>query len=332
MPRHRGDIGARGDAAVKGISTARRLSALALLSLAIAGSVAAGGISAGGFADAFRDALGTRAQGAAGLKSVAAYRVGLDLAAGRPSEGEVAEAAGRWLGSAGGEAGAGERPGAGGEAGGGRSSGGGGWPGRLADPVLHRFLIWCGVDLGMPIQFHVGYGDRDVDLILVPARGKPIGWENHRLGKFRVHEGGETGLDVEPIELIELLDRVHREGERVRYHYVIADYLCRVTGGELRGPKQIADFYQKMWATGVHEVREPTAIIIDNKGGMMAVEESVSFTPKPGFASVTLPTGEVMKAGEKWKGAAVMIFTLRDGKVTSVRGSIVGAGKITRAE
>jgi hypothetical protein len=105
-----------------------------------------------------------------------------------------------------------------------------------------------------------------------------------------------------------------------------------ITGGELRGPKQIADFYQKMWATGVHEVREPTAIIIDNKGGMMAVEESVSFTPKPGFASVTLPTGEVMKAGEKWKGAAVMIFTLRDGKVTSVRGSIVGAGKITRAE
>ena len=44
----------------------------------------------------------------------------------------------------------------------------------------------------------------------------------------------ETGLDVEPIELIELLDRIHHEGDRVRYHYVIADYLCRVTGGELR--------------------------------------------------------------------------------------------------
>jgi len=43
----------------------------------------------------------------------------------------------------------------------------------------------------------------------------------------------ETGLDVEPIELIELLDRIHREAGRVRYHYVIADYLCRVTGGEL---------------------------------------------------------------------------------------------------
>jgi len=44
----------------------------------------------------------------------------------------------------------------------------------------------------------------------------------------------EAGLDVKPVELIELLDRIHREGERVRYHYVIADYLCRVTGGELR--------------------------------------------------------------------------------------------------
>lgn len=48
----------------------------------------------------------------------------------------------------------------------------------------------------------------------------------------------ETGLVVEPLELIDLIDRIHSESEdkhgRVRYHYVIADYLCRVTGGELR--------------------------------------------------------------------------------------------------
>jgi ADP-ribose pyrophosphatase YjhB (NUDIX family) len=43
----------------------------------------------------------------------------------------------------------------------------------------------------------------------------------------------ETGLEVEPLELVELLDRIHREEGRVRYHYVIADYLCRVTGGTL---------------------------------------------------------------------------------------------------
>ncbi|MGC9223685.1 MAG: NUDIX hydrolase [Terracidiphilus sp.] len=55
----------------------------------------------------------------------------------------------------------------------------------------------------------------------------------------------ETGLIVEPLELVELIDRIVRESgresgcesgcesERVRYHYVIADYLCRVTGGKL---------------------------------------------------------------------------------------------------
>ena len=44
----------------------------------------------------------------------------------------------------------------------------------------------------------------------------------------------ETGLTVEPVELIELLDSIHREGDRIRYHYVIADYLCRVISGELQ--------------------------------------------------------------------------------------------------
>jgi predicted TIM-barrel fold metal-dependent hydrolase len=109
----------------------------------VAESVAAGGASAAGFAGAFRDALAARGRGAAGVKSVAAYRVGLDLAGERPAETEVAAAAAQWLGAQGN----------------GRTA-----PRRLADPVLHRFLIWCGVDLGLPVQFHVGYGDRDVDL------------------------------------------------------------------------------------------------------------------------------------------------------------------------
>ena len=50
----------------------------------------------------------------------------------------------------------------------------------------------------------------------------------------------ETGLIVEPVGLVELLDRIYREGERVRYHYVIADYLCRVAGGELRAGSDAA--------------------------------------------------------------------------------------------
>ena len=50
----------------------------------------------------------------------------------------------------------------------------------------------------------------------------------------------ETGLEVEPVELVELLDRIDREGGRVRYHYVIADYLCRVVGGSLKAASDAA--------------------------------------------------------------------------------------------
>lgn len=50
----------------------------------------------------------------------------------------------------------------------------------------------------------------------------------------------ETGLEVEPVELVELVDRIHREDDRVRYHYVIADYLCRVVGGTLRAASDAA--------------------------------------------------------------------------------------------
>ncbi len=44
----------------------------------------------------------------------------------------------------------------------------------------------------------------------------------------------ETGLLVEPVELIEILDRIHKVDDRIQFHYVIADYLCRVTGGALQ--------------------------------------------------------------------------------------------------
>jgi tetratricopeptide (TPR) repeat protein len=40
-------------------------------------------------------------------------------------------------------------------------------------------------------------GDRDGDLVLIPARGKPLCWENFRAGKYRIHEGAQTGLDVD---------------------------------------------------------------------------------------------------------------------------------------
>jgi hypothetical protein len=120
----------------------------------VAEDVAAAGVGADGFADAVRSALAARTaagpdgsgRGAAvGVKSIAAYRTGLDLSPARPSDAEVMAAAGRWL-----AAGAGR-------------TGGTGAP-RLAEQTLQRFLIWCGVELRLPVQFHAGYGDSDIDL------------------------------------------------------------------------------------------------------------------------------------------------------------------------
>jgi 8-oxo-dGTP diphosphatase len=52
----------------------------------------------------------------------------------------------------------------------------------------------------------------------------------------------ETGLDVEPRELVELLERIFRDDNgMVRYHYVLADYLCAVRGGELHPGSDVTE-------------------------------------------------------------------------------------------
>lgn len=43
----------------------------------------------------------------------------------------------------------------------------------------------------------------------------------------------ETGLDVEVGPMIETFDRIHRDAAgRVRYHFVIIDFVCRAAAGE----------------------------------------------------------------------------------------------------
>jgi uncharacterized protein len=75
---------------------------------------------------------------AAGFKSIAAYRCGLDFAPTRPGSAEVTAAAGRWLGAVDASASV-----------------------RLDDPVLIRHAIWAALDTGLPLQLHTGYGDAD---------------------------------------------------------------------------------------------------------------------------------------------------------------------------
>jgi len=52
----------------------------------------------------------------------------------------------------------------------------------------------------------------------------------------------ETGLIVEPGELLGVYDRVLRDTEhRVQYHYVLIDFLCRRVGGHLLAASDAAE-------------------------------------------------------------------------------------------
>lgn len=52
----------------------------------------------------------------------------------------------------------------------------------------------------------------------------------------------ETGLAVEPGELLGVFDRVLRDpSSRVQYHYVLIDFLCRRSAGELLAADDAAE-------------------------------------------------------------------------------------------
>jgi 8-oxo-dGTP diphosphatase len=52
----------------------------------------------------------------------------------------------------------------------------------------------------------------------------------------------ETGLTVEPGELLGVYERVTRDAaSRVHYHYVLIDFLCRPLDGELRASSDAAE-------------------------------------------------------------------------------------------
>ncbi|MFH8933295.1 amidohydrolase family protein [Streptomyces griseosporeus] len=103
----------------------------------VAEAVAARGVEPDAYGDAVRGAAeaAVRRPGVVAVKSVAAYRTGFDLDPRRPTPAMVTAAARHWL-----------------------TAGGG----RLADPVLQRHLLWTAVDLGLPLQLHVGFGDSDI--------------------------------------------------------------------------------------------------------------------------------------------------------------------------
>jgi predicted TIM-barrel fold metal-dependent hydrolase len=89
------------------------------------------------FASEFGAKLHDLSLSAVGAKSVLAYRGGFAQDLGKPTPSAVAEAARRWSG---------------------------GNHRRLNDVTLIAHGIHAALELGMPLQFHVGFGDRDLDL------------------------------------------------------------------------------------------------------------------------------------------------------------------------
>ena len=51
----------------------------------------------------------------------------------------------------------------------------------------------------------------------------------------------ETGLDVEPLSIFEVFERIMPDGEgKTEYHYVLIDYLCRPVGGSLQAASDVS--------------------------------------------------------------------------------------------
>jgi uncharacterized protein len=152
---------------------------------ALAEELLQNGIAPADFATTLERAL--HESPAVAAKSIAAYRIGLDL----PEEPPRADALLHALSNL--------RPSASGRY-------------RLADPVINAWLAWTAIESRMPLQFHVGYGDADLDLLcadplrLTPflrateQRGVPVlllhNYPFHRHAAYLAQVFGHVFIDV----------------------------------------------------------------------------------------------------------------------------------------
>ena len=61
----------------------------------------------------------------------------------------------------------------------------------------------------------------------------------------------ETGLDVEPLEIVAVFDHISHasdDPERVRFHYVLVDYRCRLLGGTLASATDVTEARWVPWS------------------------------------------------------------------------------------
>ena len=51
----------------------------------------------------------------------------------------------------------------------------------------------------------------------------------------------ETGLKVKPLEMAGIFERVMKDARgRTEYHYLLVDYICKITGGKLKAADDVA--------------------------------------------------------------------------------------------
>ncbi len=86
----------------------------------------------------------------------------------------------------------------------------------------------------------------------------------------------ETGLIVVPAGIVEVLDRITQDelSGRIRYHYVLVDFVCRATGGILRGGSD-ADEARWVAREELHEQGEyrlaPLTVLVIEKAFAMGL-------------------------------------------------------------
>ena len=84
------------------------------------------------------------------------------------------------------------------------------------------------------------------DSILLVERGRPplkgywslpggvLELGEHLGNAVRREVREETGLEIKPVAVVEIFERIMRDKDgKPEYHYVLVDYLCKITGGDL---------------------------------------------------------------------------------------------------
>jgi 8-oxo-dGTP diphosphatase len=77
----------------------------------------------------------------------------------------------------------------------------------------------------------------------------------------------ETGLQVKPVEMFGVFERVIKDSRgRAEYHYLLVDYVCRVTGGKLRAADDVARVeWVRRERLGDYQLTEGTREVIERE-------------------------------------------------------------------